>query len=332
MKVISLVRAACAVCLWMGLGLSWSSAQSCAWPQLSAENPSLLAALTGHSYIAPPPVAAQAGDSLGPDNRLALLVEGEYAAAAQAFRLRDTSCGHVYLRLAADYAHQYAGMTPLFPGFNGGFYNFLKDSIHGGEKLSLGEYTLALEALYGWVRHTNATSTVALELFGDLLYRHPDRLLGNYFGALVYMKAGLISEGASRDAFMEKALYALESPAEVRRRFDIYRFTQIRKAMEADIATKTIVADPAHSLAVTDGKIVFVSAKDGGALMPLLVKARAKTLEIGPKTFNKYGHEVDARKVKSDTGFNLYALLLIGTVVGAIGFFWWRLRKAMRQP
>lgn len=331
MKGISLFRAACAICLLTGLGLSSLSAQSCAWPQATADGPSLLAVLTGHSKLAPPPVAARADDSLGPDNRLALLVEGKYADAARAFRLRDTTCGHHYLRLAADYAHQYMGTSPLFPGFNGGFYNFLKDSLHGGGKLSVGEFGMALDALYGWVAHTNGQSTVALELFGDLLYRHPDRLLGNYFGALVYLRAGMVSQGTSKDAYLEKALYALESPAEVRRRFDIYRFTQIRKAFEADMAAASLSPDPAASLTVSDGKINYVSARDGGALLPILVKARAKTQEIGPKSFNRYGQEVDVRKVKGDTTFNMYAILLIGTVLGAIGFFWWRLRKAWRK-
>lgn len=328
MKGISLIRAAWAACLWMGLGLSWTSAQSCAWPQPTDGNPSLLAVLTGRTNLAGPPIQARADDSLGPDDRLALLVQGDYAAAAKAFRLRDTACGHLCLRLAADYAQQYQGTTPLFPGFNGGFYNFLKDSLHGGEKLSIHEYGLALDALFGWVKHTNGGSAVALELFADLLYRHPDRLLGNYFGCLTYMRAGLVSKGHSREAFLEKAIYALESPATVRHHFNNYRFTQLRKALEADIAAKELVADPAHVLEVRDGQVQYVSARDGGSLLPILVKARAKTLEAGPKTFNKYGQEVDQRKVKSDTTFNLYALLMIGTVIGAVAFFWWKIRKA----
>jgi hypothetical protein len=331
MKGISLFRAAFTVCLWMGLGLSWATAQSCAWPQPADGNASLLAVLTGRTNLAGPPIVARADDSLGSDDRLALLVQGDYAAAAKSFRLRDTACGHLCLRLAADYAHLYQGTTPLFPGFNGGFYNFLKDSLHGGEKLSLQTYDLALGALFGWVKHTNGKSAVALELFGDLLYRHPDRLLGNYFGCLTYLRAGLVSEGVARDAFSEKAIYALESPAAVRRRFDTYRFTQLRKAMEADIAAKDIAADPANSLSVQDGQVQYVSAQDGGSLLPLLIKARAKTQEVGPKTFNKYGQEVDQRKVKADTTFNLYALLMIGTVVGAVIFFWVKIRRATRN-
>ena len=101
MKGISLIRAAWAACLWMGLGLSWTSAQSCAWPQPTDGNPSLLAVLTGRTNLAGPPIQARADDSLGPDDRLALLVAGDYAAAAKAFRLRDTACGHLCLRLAA---------------------------------------------------------------------------------------------------------------------------------------------------------------------------------------------------------------------------------------
>jgi hypothetical protein len=333
MKGNHVIRVAWAICLWMGLGLSWTPAQPCYWPTSEPGAPSLLALLTDHAgpERAAPPIISDPNDSLGPDERLSLFVAGEYAAASKAFRQRDTSCGYPILRLAADYAVQYKGTTPFFPGFNGGFYNFLKDSLQQGEKLNLSLYNQALEMLHGWVRFTNAKSPVALELYGDLLYRHPDRLLGNYFGALVYLKAGLNCTGPSKDSFFEKAAYALESPADVRRRFDMYRFTQIRKALEADIANKDIQADPAASLSVVDGKITYISPQDGGSLLPMLKKAREATLEIGPKTFNKYGQEVDARKVKADTGFNLYALLLIGTVLGAIAFFWYKIRAAMRK-
>jgi len=164
------------------------------------------------------------------------LALGDVESSVRAFdldSLPDTACSQRELKLAARYLKQYGSQTPLFPGFNGGFYQFLKDSLYGGEKLSVERYEKALSALYGWMRMTGFGSPLAMELFADVLYRHPDRFVGNFFGCMAYMRAATMCEGASREVLMTKALYALEAPNSAARRFDRYRFTQLQKAFLA---------------------------------------------------------------------------------------------------
>ena len=327
-----------------------ATAQHCPWATNLTTDPSLLALLNGHAtppanpfLQTPEPMlpdsipadstARAAYLSTRTEQGIRRLAQDQFAPAAIALAHitpADTACGLIYYRLAAQYVHRFQGTTPIFPGFNGGFYNFLKDSLQSGQKLTLPQYQAAIQATTNWLTLSQGKSIPAFELLGDLLYRHPDRFIGNYFGALVYMKAALLSKSPATEAFLEKGIYALEAPAESRKRFDQYLYTQLQKALQADLSAQTLETPEATPANVQQGGILYLSTKDGGRVGAILFKAYQQAQAQKPTTPSRFGPEVDAREVKKDNQFNLYALLLIGTVLGAIVFFWIRLRRANR--
>ena len=350
----------------LGLGFLPAQDAGCIC-QIPAKNASMLAWLTGHQGSPTNDGASQqlgkAGDlllqgktsegreflrTLQPDSsandslRLPFdvasgtleLAAGDAAASVANFggKLKDTLCGADILSLAAAYLVQYGSEAPVFPGFNGGFYQYLKDNLNGGQKLNLAQFDRAVGVLYGWFQMSQGKSALALELLGDVLYRHPDRFIGNYFGALVYMRAALLSKGEPNKAVLfDKGLYVLEAPSEAYPRFDRYLYKQMKDAMEFDLADGA--AAPADlsegKTRVETGGVLYLAEMDGGKLAPILRKAWKQGAERALSK-SKPVKQVDASEVKQTTTFNLYALLMIGTVIGAIVFFWVKIKQAAK--
>ncbi|MEM0997543.1 MAG: hypothetical protein AAGN35_10705 [Bacteroidota bacterium] len=239
----------------------------------------------------------------------------------------DTDCGLRFFRLAGSYLQTYGdGQTPIFPNFNGGFYNYLKDSLFWGAADTL-DYDRALAATVEMVQLTRAQTPAFLELLGDLLVQHRNSFVGNYFGYLAYMKAGLASGEGFREEYERKAIFALEAPRTSEDRFDRYRYTQLRKALAEDSRDVKVVADVAEvDLAPP---VRFFPDRYDGRLQGMLETSQAQLKKRAERKL-KFAEEVDRGDVKSDGRFNSYALFLIAVILGSVVFFWIRLRRAAR--
>lgn len=261
------------------------------------------------------------------DAGLAALEEGKSGDAARLFAAAGTGlnenndCGLRFYRLSAHYLAAYQGSQPIFPSFNGGYYNYLKDSLFWGESDSA-QYEQALVAALELVQWTSADSPIYLELLGDLLTGHRDRFYGNYFGWLAYMRAGLMDPDHA-DAYTRKAIFALEYPRTAEDRFNRYRSTQLHKALEEDLVT---VRREKESMPLAPPIRFFPESSDS-RLDAMLKKARQQAIDRSLRKL-KFDQEVDRKVVKRDVRFNAYALFLILVIIGAVVFFWIKLKRA----
>ena len=175
------------------------------------------------------------------------------------------------------------------------------------------------------VQWSESNDPIYLELLGDLLTRYRDRFKGNYFGSLVYMRAALLKEGKAQAAYLRKSLFALESPSTFEDRFNQYRFTQLRKALEEEKVNPSRGGKPQPK-----GPIAFFPATDNGRLSPMLRKAHKQLLNRQARA-TKYKEEIEIGTVKRDTTFNLYALFVIGSLLAAVFFIGFQMRRHRRQ-
>jgi len=72
-----------------------------------------------------------------------------------------------------------------------------------------------------------------------------------------------------------------------------------------------------------------MDARDTGGLGSYLSKARTKHLEDQAKVV--VTDQVDARKVKKEASFNMYAIFVISTVIASVVFFWVKIKRAQSR-
>lgn len=263
------------------------------------------------------------------DAGLAALGEGKSGNAARLFAAagqgltEENDCGLRFYRLTARYLDAYQSAEPIFPNFNGGYYNYLKDSLFWGET-DTAQYEQALIATVEMVQWTSAGSSTYLELLGDLLTGHQDKFYRNYFSWLAYMRAATL-DARHHDAFERKALFALEYPRTQEDRFNRYRYTQLRKALDEDMVT---VRTGKEDLSIAP-PLRFFPESSGGRLEAMLGKARQQMINRSQRRL-KFDQEVDRKVVKRDVRFNAYALFLILVIIGSVVFFWIKLKRANR--
>jgi hypothetical protein len=277
--------------------------------------------------------AAMAGDSGDLrkdlfDAGLSALKEGKAGDAAQLFAAagrgldENNDCGLRFYRLAARYLDAYQKSGPIFPHFNGGYYNYLKDSLFWGEA-DTAQYEQALIATMEMVQWTNAGSATYLELLGDLLTGHHDRFYRNYFAWLAYMRAAMLENTVGQKTFERKAVFALEYPRTNEDRFNRYRSTQLRNALEEDMATVRKKIEPMP----VAPPLRFFPESSGSRLDAMLKKARQQEIARSQRNL-KFDQEVDRKVVKRDVKFNVYALFLILVIISAVVFIWVKLKRA----
>ncbi len=284
---------------------------------------------------------------------LAVLAAGDPAQAqvllATAYGRAGDSLGcriHIELLLAR-YCSNYGMEAPQFAHFNSGFFNYLQDSLAwkvGAPTPS--EYVVALNTMVHLYRLDRNHSALYLELLGDLLSKDPQRFTANYLASLAYMRAGLHLGGAANAIYERKALFALEAPRQAELRFNLYRFTQLKKALAEDVDSSQAMQSKfaeqdAKAIAAGESPYVRFGRKwsrepitagfvetDKGRLPAMLAKSKAQ-LAARELEFKRYAGDIDLKdSVKKDNRFNAYALILIGMIVVAVIFIWRKLREA----
>jgi hypothetical protein len=285
---------------------------------------------------------------------LAALIDGKLD---QAYTLTTQSQHldlHVLCRMKVEpllvsYFRTYGTEAPLFAHFNSGFYNYVQDSLRLTDLSGSDDYFVALNTIALLYRLDKNRQALYLELLGDLLSKHPDRFNANYLAGLAYLRAGMILGGTAQEVYDRKAIFALEAPRQAENRFNQYRFTQLKKALEADVDSAAMwqsARDAEEAQSIQAGKIpwevfggvvsihlstVAYHETDRGQLSAILTKSRAQ-LAAREGEERRYAGDVDLKKeVKKDSRFNAFALLLILTIVGAVVFIWSKMRKATRE-
>jgi hypothetical protein len=174
------------------------------------------------------------------------------------------------------------------------------------------------------------------------LSKEPNRFNANYLAGLAYMRAGQIAAGKAQEQFDRKAIFALEAPRQAEERFNQYRFTQLKKALQADVDSAATwaakwEAGPVLSPLTHHGGLFTLQLStapffedDPGQLSGILAKSKSQ-LAARQAEAKRYAGDVDLKKeVKKDSRFNSYALILIFTIVAAVVFIWVKLRRASR--
>lgn len=270
---------------------------------------------------------------------LALLCEGNSSAAVEQlkFALENAPfgirCRIKHELLVAQYLAKYQKTLPIFSGFNGGFYGFVSDSLKWktGEPEAIG-YLQALNTVAMLYRMDKKHAAIYLELLGDLLTEEPGKFNANYISALAYLRAARNKNETLALAFERKALFALEAPRDREDRFNQYRFTQIKKALDHDIdSAKTIMANINHSNSYKTPINSGFSAEEPGSLARILTKSKGQ-LEARATEAKRYEGDVDLKKeVKKDSRFNLFAMFLIAIIIGAVIFIVRQIRRVSAE-
>lgn len=275
------------------------------------------------------------------------------AAAIQARLLRDPAltvrCRIRMSQLLVRYLQAYAKDSPVFSHFNGGFYNYVSDSLHWDPRHPDGNgYLMALNVVVQAMALDPARQATYMELLGDLLSKEPNRFTANYLSCLAYLRAGMVAGGAAQAAYERKAIFAIEAPRQAEERFNQYRFTQLKKALQADVdSAKALQArfeatesqarqagsDP---LARFQGKSTqelistTFAVSDPGQLPAILQKARDQQAAREQEA-KRYAGDVDLKKeVKKDARFNAFAIFLIAIIIAAVIFIWVKIVRASR--
>lgn len=270
-------------------------------------------------------------------------------AQASTFKTAPDFCRIRTEKLVVRYLLQYGMEAPIFPHFNSGFYNYIQDDLSWDPKHPDEDgYILALNTVAMLYRLDSKRQSLYLELLGDLLSKEPSHFNANYMAALAYLRAGQIIGGNAEQEFDRKALFALEAPRQSEIRFNLYRFTQLKKALEVDadsavsqqavfavLEAKAIAAgtDPLARFQGKFNRALTTSAfevQDPGHLAAILTKSKAQIAAREGES-KRYAGDIDLKKaVKKDSRFNAFALFLIGTIVVALVFIWRKLRIASK--
>ncbi len=267
---------------------------------------------------------------------LIYLVEGklDFAVAQLTFALGKAPFG-IQCRvkselLVAQYLSRYGNKAPIHKGFNGGFYGFVQDSMHwevGAPEATA--YLQVLNTVAGLYRMDKAHGAVYLELLGDLLTEEPGKFNSNYISCLSYLRAALLVDENGQKTYERKALFALESPRDREDRFNLYRFTQLKKALKIDIDSSASVLATTNSSA--DPIKAGFRSEDPGRLAKILTKSKSQ-IEEKAKRAKRYAGDVDLKvEVKKDSTFNTFALFLILIIVGAAIYIFRRLKKGSAE-
>jgi hypothetical protein len=237
--------------------------------------------------------------------------------------------------------------SPLSPHYNGGFFNYLHDALHWqGKGPGEEEYLMAMNVVGLLYRLDAARQPLYLELLGDLLSKEPNRFNANYMAALAYLRAGIIAGSSSEEVYDRKAIFALEAPRQAEERFNQFRFTQLKKALLADVnaaRSRQAATEAQEAKALESGNdtpayfqdihsdelsATGFSDDDFGSLPLILSKDKAQ-IEAREVEAKRYAGEVDLKQVvKKDSRFNAFAFFLILTIVGSVVFIWRRILKA----
>ncbi len=250
--------------------------------------------------------------------------------------------------LVARYLQAYNTEAPLWPYFNGGFYNYLQDSLRWkADAANPEEYVTALTVVSQLYRLRSSRGELFMEMLGDLLSKEPNRFTANYLASLAYMRAGLL-DPKHQESYERKALFALEAPHQSEQRFNLYRFTQLKKALAMDVDS---AGARLQRLVKTEGEILReggdVFARFGGkwnqapittgfvesdlGKLPAMLAQSKSQLAAHEAEVKRYAGDVDLKvEVKKDNRFNSYALILIGMIVVAVIFIWRQLIRAAK--
>ncbi|MFN8398208.1 MAG: hypothetical protein U0176_26600 [Bacteroidia bacterium] len=278
-------------------------------------------------------------------------LESALSIQSDLLRLPDSPirCRVRMSQLLVRYLQTYAKETPVSSHFNGGFYNYLSDSLHWDPKKPDGNgYLMALNVVVMAMDLDPKRHATYLELLGDLLSKEPNRFTANYLSCLAYLRAGMVAGGSAQAAYDRKALFAIEAPRQAEERFNQYRFTQLKKALQADVDSaaarrakteteeKQAIKGGTDPLARFQGKVTnglistTFTESDPGQLPAILKKSKeqqaARELEA-----KRYAGDVDLKKeVKKDVRFNAFAVFLIAIIIGAVIFIWVKIMRASK--
>jgi hypothetical protein len=251
--------------------------------------------------------------------------------------------------LLVRYLEQFGMATPQMAHFNGGFFNFLQDSLGWNpEATDANGYVTALNTVAQLYRLDAVHGALYLELLGDLLSKEPNAFSANYLSSIAYLRAGTLVGGDGQAVYERKALFALEAPRHSEERFNQYRFTQLKKALTEDVDSahaQQALIDRQDAQTVASGGspltrlqgfstapiTVGFEATDRGRLPAMLAKSKAQ-LTARQEEYKRYAGDVDLKaEVKKDNRFNSFALFLIGSIIASAIIIWRKLLTASKK-
>ena len=256
-----------------------------------------------------------------------------------------------YFKVAAQYLEKYGDESPLFEGFNGGFYNFTCDSLQWRyKKPDSTAFHDMLRSLMDLVV-ISGERPVYYELMGDLLVHHPAPVTANWFSCLSYFRLAFALPD-QQYAFEEKAIHALEAPLKRRDRFDNYQFNRLRQRMAEDLDSvaglraaylereSAAVAEGKQAVAFLlgelaerqrgDGAVTWMHEGEEGAL-PGIVREADRRYAEKRGLERKFAGEVDLKRVKTEASFNYYGIAMILVVIGAVVLIWVRMSRGAKK-
>ena len=259
----------------------------------------------------------------------------------------SSGCKLVDYRLMAQYFDQYGISVPIFSGFNNGFYNFACDSLR---LKRAAPDPVIYERLVSSVMDLVILSQQPepfMEILGDLLSQHPDRVTANWFPAIIYHRLAF-DIPAQEKRLKEKSIFALEAPRRARQRFDNYQFVQLGERLAEDLnlaeeswngylneekaaveAGKRVDELLKEKFGAAEGGLLLMRENEPGALPNVIREADRRTAEqMGEQ--RKFAGKVDLKKVKGEQKFNYYAIVMIAVVIGSVIFIWRQLKKNAR--
>lgn len=314
--------------LWIGLLCTALTpalrAQDCAEPPLTASTPVLMHLLLNEV----PPAQALSNATTAQAEKFAA---ADYAGLLSDSLRPDSGCAPFLFREAAAYMDAYPAARearPLWPHFNGGFAGFIIQR-HGRDGLNqMLEPGIRTLMQYAWLHNEDP---LAFELLGDLLTEMDSYQQARWFSSLAYIRAARLSQGAAKEGYDHKALHALDRLDRLRHRFDSYRYGKYR-----DIANEVM----------NDPKPAAVPDSIYGEYFDLLpdnpqhpVASFLTKWQDRENQKNKHGEDPNEEiqnpdlvpsEIKSNVRYNMYALGVIGIVVAAAIFLYFKVRQIER--
>ncbi|MCB9234515.1 MAG: hypothetical protein H6581_22865 [Bacteroidia bacterium] len=243
---------------------------------------------------------------------------------------------------------------PVFAGFNGGFGNFVDDSLPPAPGQAL-ETVENMQNMIRRIAEDGPDNPVLYEMLGDLLYQDQSGDEMRYLAAFAYQRASQLAtiEEAS-NAYRRKAAFAMEG--EVIR--DPNFFNKVRYAnFEQAFLTQQKAAqelqeriekdETAWAAQGKDMEIAFLDAygpfmapsypdykpdywpKEKGEALAFVSKEVEN--ENNRRTFTPNDDvtnpSLDLKAVKRDYRFNFYALIVFAFIIGAVAIIWRNFRK-----
>lgn len=281
------------------------------------------------------------------------MIGADFEAAVGHFQTAEltgglsSDCKLVDYRLIAQYFSQYGSSVPIFSGFNNGFYNFACDSLR--LKRAAPDpiiYERLVNSVMDFIMLSQQPEPY-MEILGDLLSQHPDKVTANWFPAIIYHRLAF-DLPAQENRLKEKAIFALEAPRTARQRFDNYQFVQLGERLQEDLTLaeeswksyegeekaaveggKSVEELLREKFGAAEGGLLLMRENEAGALPSVIREADRRMAEdLGQQ--RKFAGKVDLKKVKGEQKFNYYAIVMIAVVIGSIIFIWRQLKKNAR--